>query len=151
MLKRITIAAAAASVLLAGCAPAPASENNNGTEKTDTTVTPAGPEDIVDVTDPGAPAAYGAVPTEGQIAWQRRELLMFYHYGQATFSGWDGENPTCNGKSWSEALLLENYAPTTIDADQWVKVAADNGFKEIIITAKHHDGFCLWEIGRAHV
>ena len=96
-------------------------------------------------TDPGAPAAFGAVPTEGQVAWQRQELLMFYHYGQATFSGWDGENPTCNGKTWSESLLLQNYAPTTIDADQWVKVAKDNGFGEVILTAKHHDGFCLWD------
>ena len=95
--------------------------------------------------DPGAPAAYGATPTAGQLAWQRRELLMFYHYGQATFSGWDGENDTCNGKAWSESLLLQNYKPTTIDTDQWVKVAHDNGFKEIIITAKHHDGFCLWD------
>ena len=96
-------------------------------------------------TDPGAPAAYGALPTAGQLAWQKQELLMFYHYGQATFSGWDGENGNCNGKAWSENLLLSNYKPTTIDADQWVKVAHDNGFKEVIITAKHHDGFCLWD------
>ena len=95
--------------------------------------------------DPGAPASFGAVPTEGQLAWQRQELLMFYHYGQATFSGWDGENPNCNGKAWSESLLLQNYKPTTIDADQWVKTARDNCFGEIIITAKHHDGFCLWD------
>ena len=95
--------------------------------------------------DPGAPAAFGAVPTAGQLAWQRQELLMFFHYGQATFSGWDGENPTCNGKTWSESLLLQNYKPGTIDADQWVKTARDNGFGEIIITAKHHDGFCLWD------
>ena len=96
-------------------------------------------------TDPGAPAAYGALPTAGQLAWQKQEMLMFYHYGQATFSGWDGENGNCNGKAWSESLLLNNYKPTTIDADQWVKVAHDNGFKEVIITAKHHDGFCLWD------
>ena len=92
-----------------------------------------------------APAVYGQVPTQGQLDWQKRELLMFYHYGQATFSGWDGENGNCNGKAWSEALLLQNYKPTTINTDQWVKTAADNGFKEIIITAKHHDGFCLWD------
>ena len=67
-------------------------------------------------TDPGAPAAFGAVPTEGQLAWQRQELLMFYHYGQATFSGWDGENPTCNGKSWSESLLLQNYKQLCLNA-----------------------------------
>ena len=110
----------------------------------DTTTTPEEPAPDP-VTDPGIPAAYGAVPTQGQVEWQRRELLMFYHYGQATFSGWDGENPSCDAKPWSESLLLQNYAPTTIDADQWVKVAADNGFGEIIITAKHHDGFCLWD------
>ena len=92
-----------------------------------------------------APKGYGALPTQGQVAWQRQELLMFYHYGQATFSGWDGENDYCNGEPWSEELLLRNYKPTTIDTDQWVKTAADNGFREIIITAKHHDGFCLWD------
>ena len=96
-------------------------------------------------TDPGAPAAYGAIPSEGQLAWQRQELLMFFHYGQATFSGWDGENASCNGKAWSESLLLQNYKPVTIDADQWVKTARDNGFREVILTAKHHDGFCLWD------
>ena len=96
-------------------------------------------------TDPGEPAAFGATPSEGQVAWQRQELLMFYHFGQATFSGWDGENPTCNGRTWSESLLLQNYTPSSIDADQWVKTAHDNGFKEVIITAKHHDGFCLWD------
>ena len=101
--------------------------------------TPAEPE------IPDAPAGYGALPTAGQVAWQRQELLMFYHYGQATFSGWDGENQNCNGKSWSESLLLQNYKPGTIDADQWVKTAHDNGFKEVILTAKHHDGFCLWD------
>ena len=103
------------------------------------------PDPDPDPEDPGAPESYGALPTEGQIAWQKQELLMFYHYGQATFSGWDGENPSCNGTAWSESLLLQNYKPTTIDTDQWVKVAADNGFREIIITAKHHDGFCLWD------
>ena len=97
--------------------------------------------------DPGAPKAFGAVPTQGQLAWQQRELLMFYHYGQATFSGYDGENEASRlgiGR-WTEELLLKNYKPTTINTDQWVKVAAENGFGEIIITAKHHDGFCLWD------
>ncbi len=108
-------------------------------------VGPENPENPGTPSDPGAPSAYGVIPTEGQVAWQRQELLMFYHYGQATFSGWDGENPNCNGKPWSESLLLANYKPVTIDADQWVKVAADNGFKEVILTAKHHDGFCLWD------
>ena len=95
------------------------------------------------VTAPGAPAAFGASPSAGQLAWQRQELIMFYHYGQATFSGWDGENDSCNGLPWNEALLLKNYKPAIIDAGQWVRTAAENGFGEVIITAKHHDGFCL--------
>ena len=92
-----------------------------------------------------APAPYGACPSKAQIEWQKREMIMFYHFGQATFSGWDGENPTCNGKPWSAKLLLENYTPSTLDPSQWVRVAAENGFKEVILTAKHHDGFCLWD------
>ena len=147
MKKNMILAAMAlTAAILAGCVDTPVTPDKPDNQ-TDTTQ--VNPQDTVEVvpgpTDPGAPAAYGAVPTKGQVEWQRRELLMFYHYGQATFSGWDGENSTCNGKAWSESLLLQNYAPTTIDADQWVKVAADNGFKEIIITAKHHDGFCLWD------
>ena len=146
MKKNIFPAAAIAAMLCFSCGGCAGSTDvkTPGTEPSDTK--PSTEEPVTDpVTDPGIPAAYGAVPTEGQIAWQRRELLMFYHYGQATFSGWDGENSSCNGTAWSESLLLNNYAPTTIDADQWVKTAADNGFKEIIITAKHHDGFCLWD------
>ena len=132
-----------AASMLFGCAGC--TGNNAKPDKEN----PAPQEDSTDITPPSpapaAPKAYGQVPTQGQIDWHRRELLMFYHYGQATFSGWDGENDSCNGTAWSESLLLNNYAPTTIDCDQWVKTAADNGFKEIIITAKHHDGFCLWD------
>jgi alpha-L-fucosidase len=91
------------------------------------------------------PAPYGTCPTSAQVAWHRQELLMFYHFGQATYSGNDGENDTCNGTPWSEELLLKNYAAHNLDVDQWVKVAAQNGFKEVILTAKHHDGFCLWD------
>jgi alpha-L-fucosidase len=91
------------------------------------------------------PAPYGTCPTPAQVAWHQQELLMFYHFGQATYSGNDGENDTCNGTPWSEELLLKNYAAHNLDVDQWVKVAAQNGFKEVILTAKHHDGFCLWD------
>lgn len=134
-----------AASMLFGCSGCSGTVSNN-TDNQDNKE----PADTAEVTPPptpapAAPAAYGQVPTQGQIDWHRRELLMFYHYGQATFSGWDGENDSCNGTAWSESLLLNNYAPTTIDCDQWVKTAADNGFKEIIITAKHHDGFCLWD------
>lgn len=89
-----------------------------------------------------APAAYGVVPSKGQVAWQRQELIMFYHFGPATFSGKDGD---ASGWNYNATTLANAYQPTAIDADQWVKVAADNGFKEVILTAKHHDGFCLWD------
>ena len=149
-IKSLWTLLAAASLIACTCVPqeAPVPEP----EPDPTPVTPVDPPkpdepqpEEPQPEEPLAPAPYGATPTEGQLAWQQRELLMFYHYGQATFSGWDGENPSCNGKAWSENLLLQNYAPATIDTDQWVKVAADNGFREIIITAKHHDGFCLWD------
>ena len=142
---------AAACMIACTCTPKEPNPSQNPADDQEVVEEPGpdtpDPEPEPDPTpaDPGAPATFGAVPTEGQLAWQRRELLMFYHYGQATFSGWDGENPTCNGKAWSEKLLLQNYKPGTLDADQWVKVAAENGFREIIITAKHHDGFCLWD------
>ncbi|MBR1405801.1 MAG: alpha-L-fucosidase [Bacteroidales bacterium] len=90
--------------------------------------------------DAQAPAAYGTVPTDGQVAWQRQELIMFYHFGPATFSGYDGEKAT-----YSAAELVSHFQPSALDCDQWVKTAADNGFKEVILTAKHHDGFSLWD------
>lgn len=86
------------------------------------------------------PEAYGACPTEAQVAWQRQELIMFYHFGPATFSGFDGEKA-----NYSAEELISQYKPTTIDANQWVSVAKECGFKEVILTAKHHDGFSLWD------
>ena len=91
------------------------------------------------------PEPFGVCPTPAQVNWQRQELIMFYHFGQATFSGADGANALCQGKPWSEELLVENYQPEGLDPAQWVSVAAENGFKEVILTAKHHDGFCLWD------
>ena len=74
-------------------------------------------------------------PTPAQLAWQQDELALFLHFGVNTFTNreWgDGrENPSV-------------FAPVALDARQWSRAARAAGFKAMILTAKHHDGFCLW-------
>lgn len=82
-----------------------------------------------------APEPYGAVPTEAQLAWQRMEINMFCHFGPNTFT---------NVEWGSGTESAEVFNPTSLDCGQWVDVAEQAGMKGIIITAKHHDGFCLW-------
>lgn len=81
------------------------------------------------------PQPYGAVPTEAQVEWQRMETNMFCHFGPNTFTG----------EEWGNGGEDEDlFCPTAMDCRQWVAVAKAAGMKGIIITAKHHDGFCLW-------
>ncbi|XP_011041664.1 PREDICTED: alpha-L-fucosidase 1-like [Populus euphratica] len=75
------------------------------------------------------------LPSFSQLKWQERELIMFLHFGVNTFTdsewGTGHENPAI-------------FNPVGLNANQWVKVAAEAGFSLMILTAKHHDGFCLW-------
>lgn len=81
------------------------------------------------------PSPFGPLPSEAQVAWQRMEMNMFCHFGPNTFTGLE----------WGDGREREAlFNPTAMDCNQWVAVARSAGMQGIIITAKHHDGFCLW-------
>lgn len=74
-------------------------------------------------------------PSAAQLAWQRDELAMFLHFGVNTFTD----------REWGDGTESPAiFAPTALDARQWARAARASGFRSLVLTAKHHDGFCLW-------
>jgi len=78
---------------------------------------------------------YGAVPNEVQMEHFKIEKKAFFHFGINTFTG----------KEWGDGSEAErDFNPEGCDCRQWIRSIKKAGFKLAIITAKHHDGFCLW-------
>jgi len=78
---------------------------------------------------------FGPAPNERQMEWYRRGRTAFLHFTVNTFTD----------REWGDGRESPSvFAPTALDCRQWVRVLKDAGFTAAILTAKHHDGFCLW-------
>ncbi len=93
------------------------------------------------ITSAPPPEPLPPVPTPAQIAWQEMEYGMFCHFGINTFHNQEWTDGTKDPKTFN---------PTEFNGRQWVEVAKEVGMKYLVVTAKHHDGFCTYPTAYTH-
>ena len=80
-------------------------------------------------------AAAHVLPSEKQLQWFEMEQYAFVHFGVNTYTD----------REWGDGTEPESiFDPEKLDCDQWVAAIKSAGLKGLVLTAKHHDGFCLW-------
>jgi len=108
-------------------------------------VTTAAPAPSLATADPSALRILPAKP-ESLLKWQEMRFGMFIHWGPVSLTGreigWSRGRPTPQQEYDN---LYKRFSPVKFSAEEWVSLAKQTGMKYMVLTAKHHDGFCLWD------